>query len=237
MSVFNSEQQEIILCSLRAQKLEAGAVPDQWGSYEIQKVNAFIFQDLGESRNGHYTPGVFRPEVPPGMYWRKHRPLLSRGDLISPIVYSSMTDDDRRELDRHLRSIRPERLRELGAPDFGTEIASLYVALDFIHPFPDGNSRTLRCVTQMIARSCGFVINWSRFSETPAMRDRLYVARDLCVNRIAFSRFPRNSNVAEEIYDALQLFRGEPDLFELFGEREMIRRQDVPKMRAGHSRR
>ena len=66
-----------------------------------------------------------------------------------------------------------------------SKIAELYVELDYIHPFPDGNSRTLRTFTAQLAQESGYHIDWASFNRSDESRDRLYIARDLAVNRIA----------------------------------------------------
>lgn len=61
----------------------------------------------------------------------------------------------------------------------------MYIELDYIHPFPDGNSRTLRTFTAQLAHESGYHIDWPRFNRSDEARDRLYIARDLAVNKIA----------------------------------------------------
>lgn len=62
-----------------------------------------------------------------------------------------------------------------------TAIGSIYSQVDHIHPFPDGNSRTLREFTRQLAEESGYKLDWERFNQTLAGRDILYIARDLSV--------------------------------------------------------
>lgn len=94
-----------------------------------------------------------------------------------------------------LRSSDPCVLRKLDTESFAREIGRIYSNLDYIHPFEEGNSRTLREFTRQLALESGYDLDWSIFNASPIGRDLLYVARDLSVDRIAQSkgiRLPRN---------------------------------------------
>ena len=63
--------------------------------------------------------------------------------------------------------------------DFCCKIAYLYKELDFLHPFLEGNSRTLREFIRQVGDNAGYNINWSK---TFIAKDHLYKARDIAVN-------------------------------------------------------
>ena len=71
----------------------------------------------------------------------------------------------------------------LDAGDMPMRLAYLYSELDAIHPFRDGNSRTLRAFTADLARAAGHRLDWARTAQTVEDRQRLYDARDLAVMR------------------------------------------------------
>ncbi len=60
-------------------------------------------------------------------------------------------------------------------------MAQLYANLDYLHPFSEGNSRTLRTFTRQLAREAGFDLNWSPSNADGLARDQLYRARDVAV--------------------------------------------------------
>jgi len=74
-------------------------------------------------------------------------------------------------------------LQGLDAEDFANRLAFHYGELDAIHPFREGNSRTLRAFTSDLAQAAGHRLEWARVGQTPEDRQRLYHARDLAVMR------------------------------------------------------
>ena len=53
---------------------------------------------------------------------------------------------------------RLDTLRDLSLVQFAIRMGQLYADLDYLHPFSEGNSRTLRTFTRQLAREVGF--NW-----------------------------------------------------------------------------
>lgn len=72
-------------------------------------------------------------------------------------------------------------LKQLDQRTFTTKVAHLYGELDAVHPFREGNSRTLRQFTSDLAMQAGFELDWSRLPADREARARLYFARDLAV--------------------------------------------------------
>ena len=77
------------------------------------------------------------------------------------------------ELARILKTANPAALGKLKTREFTAATAKLYAATDYIHPFKDGNSRTLREFTRQLAKESGYRIDWERFNQQPAGRDIL----------------------------------------------------------------
>jgi cell filamentation protein len=75
----------------------------------------------------------------------------------------------------------------LDAATFASRLAWYYSELDAIHPFRDGNSRTLRAFTSDLAEAAGHRLDWALAAQTPEDRQRLYHARDLAVMRADLS--------------------------------------------------
>jgi cell filamentation protein len=86
------------------------------------------------------------------------------------------------ELARMLGLLASENyLRGLPIDRFAVRAAYFYGELDAIHPFREGNSRTLRCFFYSVAHNAGFKLDWGTYSVTEQARDTLYRARDRAV--------------------------------------------------------
>jgi cell filamentation protein len=71
----------------------------------------------------------------------------------------------------------------LDAAAFAMRLAFYYSELDAIHPFREGNSRTLRAFTYDLAHEAGHRLEWSHAAQGADGQQRLYHARDLAVMR------------------------------------------------------
>jgi hypothetical protein len=65
-------------------------------------------------------------------------------------------------------------------------MAKAYGDLDYLHPFSEGNSRTLRSFTKQLAEHVGHHLDWSATNADAVTRDNLYMARDIEVLHRAF---------------------------------------------------
>jgi cell filamentation protein len=93
----------------------------------------------------------------------------------------------------------------------------MYAEADYIHPFLDGNSRTLRTFTRQIARESGYELDWEKFNRTEADRDLLYIARDRKVNELAKS-FIQHENAMRKILFRQDQLNGYRSLHDLLDE-------------------
>lgn len=141
----------------------------------LREVHRRIFQDSPQ-----HGPGEFRPAMPVDSPYYKSRMLESNGYRYN-VAYAPSND-----LDGALSKV----LRELGGADglkgldhdqFSGRMAKLYGDLDHIHPFGEGNSRTLRAFTAQLAQEAGYSLDWGTSKADALSRDRLYIARDLAV--------------------------------------------------------
>lgn len=100
--------------------------------------------------------------------------------------------------------------------------------MDYLHPFREGNSRTLRTFT----RQAGFDLNWVPSSADAGARDRLYRARDVAVMNQAFPgldeqrAFATDDRLEYECYGVLQRFRNVPLLAQLIRASTTYRRPE-----------
>ena len=153
---------------LRSSELELDPVRGNFDVAHLKEIHRRLFQDLPKAGLWKYDvqPGEFRQEAET---WCKKRVLENiPGDDGNPDVsftlYSKMDRDAIRKLDSILKEAKPEKLKGLDRKDFIKKISDLYSDIDYIHPFREGNSRTLRVFTEQFASGKG--------------RDLLYIARD-----------------------------------------------------------
>jgi cell filamentation protein len=74
-------------------------------------------------------------------------------------------------------------LRDLVPHQFSLRAAFFYGEIDAIHPFREGNSRTLRQFFVDLAQAAEYKIDWTSASSTEDDRKQIFLARDLAVMR------------------------------------------------------
>jgi cell filamentation protein len=77
-------------------------------------------------------------------------------------------------------------LQHLTLEAFAARAAHFYGELDAVHPFREGNSRTLRLFFYGLAHKAGYLLDWAVLGtaeDVESVRQRLYRARDLAVMR------------------------------------------------------
>ncbi|MCW8200643.1 cell filamentation protein Fic [Verminephrobacter aporrectodeae subsp. tuberculatae] len=197
----------------RVFQLELEPVRGNFDAAHLKEVNRRIFQDLPGAGFGDVTPGEFRKPVPDGVDWMKQRGLSTVGGSFY-VAYSRMGDAATDRLDKVLESAKPDALRGLKTSEFTARFAKIYAELDYVHPFSDGNSRTLRTFTKQLAKEAGYEVDWERFGRSDVGRDLLYIARDLIVNGLA-KPYVQNESAMRKILstqDRLEGNRALPDL-------------------------
>lgn len=185
------ERLEAFYTSKRITELYLDPVRGSFDAKHLQEINRRIFQDLPTVFRDQLGPGFsdvkpgqFRSPAPAGQDWIKERKLDGL-NLMSYVAYSPMDKASVKKLNSVLGKIDVAALSKMKTEPFVRAIGKLYAELDYLHPFPDGNSRTLREFTRELAEACGYNIDWNRFAASPGGRNVLYVARDLSVNELA----------------------------------------------------
>ncbi|MDR1451669.1 MAG: Fic family protein [Helicobacteraceae bacterium] len=203
------------------------------GNFDIdhlKEINRRIFQDLPKMGFSDVTPGIFRKPVPKGLDWVKRRQLES-ARISTFVAYSPMDKNAENELADILKAANPDKLSKFDPMIFSNAIANIYSLADYIHPFADGNSRTLREFTRELAEKCDYEIEWEQFNKQESGRDILYIARDLNVNSIALPRI-KSLNARRDIVYTLDILEGNRDLQSLLPD--VVKR--IRYKSVGHSR-
>lgn len=162
-----------------------GRPPDPtFDETHLRAIHRHIFQDLPRKGLHEHQPGEYRLATGEGADWIKHRQLETVPTRLY-IPYSAMDDGARSRLNRELSAVDIYGLRSLPRDHLATELSSLYARLDYLHPFHEGNSRTLRFFFTQLADESDHHFDWDKLSGSPHQRDRLYIARDVAVLRQA----------------------------------------------------
>ena len=165
-------QREAALTFARLRELQHDPVKGQFDVAHLQEVHRRIFQDLPEHR-----PGEFRPDAP-GHF--KNRELESSSDRV--LVPYALRPEIDRNLGPTLAALDAGKaLKDYDILEMSEAVAQTYARLDYLHPFREGNSRTLRTFTEQLARENGHKLDWGTTNVTPESRDALYIARDMAV--------------------------------------------------------
>ncbi|MFZ7203404.1 Fic family protein [Avibacterium avium] len=161
----------------RILELQVKPIKGDFNLEHLKKINGYIFQDSSD------LAGKFRPEVKvySDELWHKNRNYPKFG--VITVCYSSMDRQSIEEAKNVLNSINIEHMKGLNQNDFAKELADIYKKLDYFHPFPDGNSRTLREFTRTLSEEVGFKLDWSKHNQ-----QEIYLARDFEVNTITLSK-------------------------------------------------
>jgi cell filamentation protein len=204
------------LSRVRIEDLQRNPVKGNFDESHLKEINRRIFQDFPKHGFDDVTPGQFRTPIEGfGASYVKGR-RLETVDGVFPVAYSKMDSEARAKLAATLERAKPNKLALLDEPAFIKEITAIYAALDYAHPFPEGNSRTLREFTRTLAKESGYTLAWEKIGVTPDDHDRLYIARDRAVYPLAIDHVSDRTLVA--ISSSVQRLKGNPDLDTLFDD-------------------
>ena len=212
----DAERSEIEARYVRVRLAElSGRPPDPtFDETHLRSIHRHVFQDLPRKGLHEHHPGEFRPATGEGADWIKHRQLETLPTRLF-VPYSPMDEGARENLNRELSAISVYGLRSLTRDHLATELASLYARLDYLHPFHEGNSRTLRFFFTQLADECDHRFDWEKLSVTPQKRDQLYVARDVAVLHQALPHV-RGERAMQLATATLDRLAGNPTLEQLF---------------------
>ena len=208
----------ILTNNFNISQLREERLPEKLNQDFIKEINRRIFAGV---EIADYAPGTFRHASEPGSLNLSSRNLKSQNDRQIFSMRSFMDATALKRLDSTLASIQPESLKQLDTAEFVQKISEIYAGLDYIHPFQDGNSRTFRTFTQMVAHNVGFKLNWRKISCSQFLRDELYCARSIEANRLAAAD-PAQAHVKDFVLNMLDDLSDKRDLNQLLSEERII---------------
>jgi fido (protein-threonine AMPylation protein) len=160
------------LSFFRIKELYLNPLPGDFDARHLKAIHGHLFQDSPD----RHAPGQYRPESEHHVKFRKLEGPT--GEYL--VRYAPMRDeaDAHRRINAATAAIHPDKLRGLSVEAFAECMAKAYAELDHIHPFKEGNSRTLRAFTAQASREAGFELDWGTSNATALSRNALYLARD-----------------------------------------------------------
>jgi cell filamentation protein len=159
---------EAAMVAIHLVRLTEEPIEGEFGTARLRETHRRIFGSVYEwAGQLRKNTGTMTKQRPAG-----HR--VTYGD--SAYVESGL-------LDTFEKLKRENFLRGSQADSFAIRSAHFYGELDAIHPFREGNSRTLRQFFSDLAREAGFKIDWTATSATAEDREALILARDIAVVR------------------------------------------------------
>jgi len=134
----------------------------------LQRTHRRIFEGVypwaGELRQ---NTGMMKKER-----WEGHAVVYADSAFIQPAI------------EKLFQSLQSEKfLRGLSPHEFSLRAAYYYGEIDAVHPFREGNSRTLRQFFVDLGIAAGYRIDWTSASSTEEDRKGIFLARDLAVMR------------------------------------------------------
>lgn len=151
-------------------------------SYDVKhlkSIHAYLFQDSQKER----VAGSFRPAKDD--VHSKNR--MDTYSIRKPFYYEPLPSENK--VDNIIKQA-DEKLTSSKSPNEKVNIlSSLYVELDYQHPFVEGNSRTIRAFLEHIAQRHGIELDWR---STAQNKDEFYRARDFEIAKINSSINPTN---------------------------------------------
>lgn len=130
------------IATINSQKLPKGYTPER-----LKFIHKYLFEEVfyfaGEYRQENITKGNFRFSE-----------------------YEYIEDN----IKRIFASINIEELKQLPFNKFVTRISYIMTELNVLHPFREGNGRTIRELVREICFDCGYVIDWYEINHDDILR-------------------------------------------------------------------
>ncbi len=136
--------------AIRIAELIASPVRGQFDRAHLCEIHRRVFQDLPR-----HTPGQFRPDAVAHIKLRQLESLPHRYRVF--YAPRSIVEAGLASALQPLQALH--EWRSLNADEFSVRMTGLYGDLDYLHPFGEGNSRTLRVFTAQLATEAGHALD------------------------------------------------------------------------------
>ena len=192
-----------VLCLVQIQDSGKAYSFNLSGLYQLHRD---IFRYCTDDSIVFYEPNKIREKTPDGKIWIKERHLW--GGYVSTVVYSDMSEERQAFVETYLeKTIQLNKLKPLSKRTLAEVLSQIYSALDYLHPFYDGNSRTIREWMRELCKELGYDFRWRNCLKKANGREELFLARDYEVNQLAL----KNTEMPELHYDISQYLEQQKD--------------------------
>lgn len=124
---------------IRQYELEKGIIKGRFGVVHFKKIHEYIFQDI------YPFAGKFRTEN------------IAKGT--TNFCKSQFIEENLKILLEELK--KDDYLKGLSTKEFSSKVAYYLSEINMIHPFREGNGRSIREFFRQLALKSGHIINWS----------------------------------------------------------------------------
>lgn len=206
-----AERYQGALTSMRIVEIGSEELPARFSLMYLKTLHAKIFQDFPKAWFAEdvasvfldlpaeyleFSPGEFRTQAELYSPWTK---LRSYEKTTVHTYYSCAQPDDFAVVEEWLASLDIKRLQSASLQQKKDTLVNTYEILDFLHPFQDGNSRTIRLFIGKLAEAINLPFSWDNIK----IRD-LYAARDLNLLTRSKDYFAGFGEIQSYIQDGLQ---------------------------------
>lgn len=178
------------LSFIRIKELARNPIQGAFDEAHLRAVHGYIFQDSPQ-----HSPGKLRD---PARGHFKQRGLETQAQ--GHEVPYALRDQIDRELAPTLKALDGGRaFAGKDVLETAESLAQLYGKLDYLHPFKEGNSRTLRAFTAQLTAVNGHKLDWNASNADGRSRDALYIARDIEVLKQHYPGItPQDTNTTDD---------------------------------------
>lgn len=137
------------ITSVRIAELEVQPIKGTFGLDHLRAVHKHVFQDVYEWAGKERTVNLSKRD-PNEPWWKS---VFARHEQIPAIAQS---------IDNDLQAWN--QLKGLGQADFTTKLTGVYVKLNHMHPFPEGNGRATQTFLSQLALEAGYKLAFDKIA-------------------------------------------------------------------------
>jgi cell filamentation protein len=133
----------------RAKELEKNPIKGNFDLNHLQEIHGYLFQDVYEWAGKTREIDIAKRTD------EKHY-----SQFADPSEFESISDILQDEL------AKADFLKSLSSNEVAVSLTKAYVALNIMHPFPEGNGRATRILISQMARDAGFTVDYSKVDKS-----------------------------------------------------------------------
>ena len=167
----------------------------------LKSIHAFIFQDSPVRKGGQFRTANYQDVH-----------SKNRGIYLPQIRFFYHNAPTEEAVNEILQNGKRALSLATNTEEFANALTDIYAELDYQHPFVEGNSRTLRYFTELLAQSYGYDLNWNILPSNEHTFHNLYRARDYEVVKQNLKVDASNSEVEAHKLEELKRYQSKERL-------------------------